>query len=446
MIPDERISTIAKRKQPLIVEGRQVRHPLWVQGEYKYFDIWKVPIECLVLNVDNKRFAAERELVEHRLGRPLDPANIPSDEESIIAILCDSNLDVDPVKQVATGTPSKDFLALKEDWQDRGQIEPFWIRPDGVVHNGNRRLALLKCLLNEGADCRWAQALILPYQEVDESELFRMEQREQLAENFKMRYQDVNALLALRDAAELENIDWDDPQSITMVASRLKHYAGKDDASYASKQLYAIRALDNYLDYINARGQYSLAIKQVEVFRELGLCMSMYMDEPEEQSDLLQAAFAFVQAGRTYLELRQLRKLFSSDRVLFNQMASRIDQVELDSGWDPDSVISGVEYPELRDATASDDEDEDSDENDTTNGISVGDYPVESVGTVIDGTLDKFIATNLEVNKLLDQVISRLESVKPQALRELRDSDRESAIHKVTWIAEWGPQAKDWFE
>ena len=256
-----------------------------------------MPIERLVLNVENKRFSSERELVEHKLGRPLDPSNNPADEESIVAILCDSSLDVDLERGVAVGHPSKDFSALHDDWVTRGQAEPLWIRPDGTVRNGNRRLAMLKRRRLEGADTHWVQAIILDGDDVDESELFRMEQREQLTENFKKRYQDVNALLALRDAAELEGVDWDDPDSMAQAATTLQHYAGRDDPAYASKQLYAVRALDKYLDYINAPGRYSLATKQVEVFREVGLCMSSFEDEPDQQFELVQAAFALC-AGR----------------------------------------------------------------------------------------------------------------------------------------------------
>ena len=304
MTPEQRIADIEARKRPVIQDGTEIQHKIWIRDAWAYRPVYDVPIERLVLNVENKRFSSERELVEHKLGRPLDPSNNPADEESIVAILCDSSLDVDLERGVAVGHPSKDFSALHDDWVTRGQAEPLWIRPDGTVRNGNRRLAMLKRRRLEGADTHWVQAIILDGDDVDESELFRMEQREQLTENFKKRYQDVNALLALRDAAELEGVDWDDPDSMAQAATTLQHYAGRDDPAYASKQLYAVRALDKYLDYINAPGRYSLATKQVEVFREVGLCMSSFEDEPDQQFEIVQAAFAFVQAGCKYGEIR----------------------------------------------------------------------------------------------------------------------------------------------
>lgn len=445
MTPEERAADIDARKRQVVgYGGQQAQHPIWVRNSQEYYPIWQVPLESLVLNVENKRFSAERDLVEHKLGRPLDPTNVPKDEKSIIAILCDSSLDVDLEEEVAVGTPSKDFRALAEDWTARGQIEPLWIRPDGTVRNGNRRLAMLRRLRDEGTDVNWVNAIILTNGDVDESELFRMEQREQLAENFKKRYQDVNALLALRDAAELEGIDWDNPESITEVAGRLKHFAGRDDAGYAAKQLYAIRALDSYLAYINSPGQYSRAMRQVEVFREVGLCMSAYQDEPDEQYELLQAAFAFVQAGRKYGEIRQLRSLFGSDRALFDQMVASIVQVEEEAGWDPEDPAATVEYPELSDATAPDDDESEDDESGVATGSS--DYPKRGVSDVIDAALDKFTASGLDIKRQLDQALSRLQAVDLDSLRALLDAERTQARTAIAQIAEWTRKAESRLE
>ncbi|KDO98053.1 hypothetical protein MAVA5_04945 [Mycobacterium avium subsp. hominissuis A5] len=306
---------------------------------------------------------------------------------------------------------------------------------------------MLKRLRNEGADIHWVDAIILTLDDVDESELFRMEQREQLTENFKKRYQDVNALLALREAAELEGIDWEDPESISIVANRLKHYAGRDDAGYASKQLYAIRALDQYLSYINAPGRYSLASRQVEVFREVGLCMSTYEEEPDQQYELLQAAFAFVQAGRGYLDIRQLRKVFGTDRGLFDQMVAKIIEVEERSGWDAENAAPEVEYPELSDATAPErDEVDDDDEDDGGLVVSPADYPRRDVSAVIDSALDRFAASNLDVQKQLNQATARLEAVDLVTLGQLGGYEREEARAAVTSIQSWATQALEVLE
>ena len=68
---------------------------------------------------------------------------------SVISILLDSSLDVDGDKVV--GTPSTDCEALEKDWLARGQESPLWIRPDGTVRNGNRRLAMIMRLQDGSA-------------------------------------------------------------------------------------------------------------------------------------------------------------------------------------------------------------------------------------------------------------------------------------------------------
>ena len=67
---------------------------LWVLGEWKDFPIYRVPISALVLNIDNRRFSAERQLFEQRLRHALDPENSEDDALSVEAILLDRDLDL----------------------------------------------------------------------------------------------------------------------------------------------------------------------------------------------------------------------------------------------------------------------------------------------------------------------------------------------------------------
>jgi hypothetical protein len=429
--PEQRTASIAALRTP--ADPKRATHKLWVKDQWRYFEVFQVPIDLLVLNVDNKRFAAERELVETKLGRPLDPASNPLDDLSVISILCDAPLDVDLDKGVAVGTPSKDYEALRDDWENRKQAEPLWIRPDGTVRNGNRRLAMLKRQRAAGKDFSWVDAVILEVDDIDEAELFRMEQREQLAENFKKRYENLNALLALKDAADLEGIVWDDPESLRAMSVRLKHYAGRDDAGYALVQLQAVRALEAYLAHINRPGQYSLATGQVEVFREVGKCLAVFEDEPEDAFELVQAAFAFVQAGKTYLQLRQLRKMFGTDRDRFRQLAAEVALREEQAGWTPD-LTDEVIAPDLDIVTApvSDDEDVDAE------AVAPSNYPKHTVGQAIDTALDAYQASLLDVTTQLTQALSRLQAIEPAALAAALAGDSGADLRaQINAIADW---------
>src|SRR5262249_39728047 len=134
---------------------------LWCKNQWKIFSVIRVEVEALLLNPDNRRFSAEKLLLENKIGHSLDPESSPDDERSVISILLDSSLDVDGNKVV--GTPSTDYEALQKDWLDRGQENPFWVRPDGTVRNGNRRLATIKRLRdNSPGDVHgWVDAIVL---------------------------------------------------------------------------------------------------------------------------------------------------------------------------------------------------------------------------------------------------------------------------------------------
>ena len=184
-------------------ESAERTERLWCKDRWRDFPVMRVLVDALLLNVDNRRFAAERTLMESKLGHPLDPENSADDEISVISILLDTGWDVDG--NLVKGASSRAYEGLRADWQRRKQATPLWIRPDGTVRNGNRRLAMLKRLRNDGiTGTEWVEVVILNPghpDNIDEHDLFEMEQREQLTEDFKVRYTDMNLLLTLRQAA-----------------------------------------------------------------------------------------------------------------------------------------------------------------------------------------------------------------------------------------------------
>src|SRR5260370_1399672 len=140
MTQGERAAAIDETRKNKTVRADRV----WCQNDWSPFEVYLVPVDALSLNIDNRRFTAEKTLVEERLGHPLDPENNPNDDLSVVSILLDSAHTVDG--EIAKGTPSRASIALKKDWLKRGQEAPCWLSPDGTIHNGNRRLAILKTL------------------------------------------------------------------------------------------------------------------------------------------------------------------------------------------------------------------------------------------------------------------------------------------------------------
>lgn len=405
MNAEERTQLITARQQA----ASRPPERLWVRDQWREFPVVQVPVEALALNVDNRRFAAERTWAEEKLDRALDPENRVDDELILESILLDTAHEFDGDRLV--GKPSKDYDALKKDWQRRHQESPLWIRPDGTVRNGNRRLAMLKRLQREEGieGFEYVDVVILDPTDIDEVALFDMEQREQLTENLKVRYTDINLLLAIRAAAESRSIDWFDPASIERVAGELQHVIGNNKA-YASVQLNAIRYMDAYLDSSEQPGQYHKLIGQIERFRDVGKAMSkLEADYEDDVPAMLRILFAAIRAGSPHGDIRVLKNLFLHDRARYEQLLAEVDGIEGD--WEQTGAESLAE-PDVVDITPAVDEDEDEEDLDEPPGPNVPNYPRTDIRDAIDNAIDGFGAsTTDDVAKTLRQILNRLQVV-----------------------------------
>ena len=422
-------------------DDRTVR--LWCKDRWRDFPVMRVPVDALLLNVDNRRFAAERTLMESKLGHPLDPENSEDDEISVISILLDTGHDVDG--NLVKGTPSKGYEGLKTDWLRRKQASPFWVRPDGSVRNGNRRLAMLKRLRNDGiTGTEWVEAVVLNPEHpdnIDEHDLFEMEQREQLTEDFKVRYTDMNLLLTLRQAAIDSEIDWFDPDSIKKVAGELQEVAGGNQA-YATIQLRAIKYMDAYLEDSNAAGQYHKLLRQVERFRDIGKLMAWTEDNyQDDTADMLQLMFAAVRAGNPHGDIRAIRRIFLTDRARYGRLQR---QVALDEKeWEQTGAreIGDPDLPSESDESEFEDEDG---EQETP--IQTPGYPQQQVRRRIKNAIDGFQAGQLEVVDTLEQVLSRLRilsNASERLVETLSGPQGIEAKDMIKDIIEWADDARE---
>lgn len=418
-------------------EDTETKARLWCKDEWKLFPIFRVPVEALMLHVDNHRFQAERKLIESKLGRALDPENLPEDEEAVVAILLDNALEVDGDRVV--GKPTKDAEALRNDWQARGQETPFWIRPDGTVRNGNRRLAMLKRLRDdEGVEGReFVDAVILDPQEVNERDLFEMEQREQLTENLKIRYTDINLLLTLKAAADARKIDWNDPESIEKIATQLQHVA-KGNKAYAAIQLRAIKYMDLFLADAGKPGQYQDLLRQVERFRDIGkLMLQMETDYPDEAPDMLRLAFAAIRAGNKHGDIRAFRRIFVDDRARYKKLLAAITKDEEE--WEKAGGGTRLGEPKIV-TKPTQDEDEDEDEDP---GPVVPNYPSVRVRTKISNAIDGYQANQLNVGSILDQAYDRLEALDAKKLKEaLQGEGAQEILETLSKLLLWADAAR----
>jgi len=349
---------------------------IWSKGEFNDVAILRAPTDLLYLNNDNRRFRAEAQGAAAELGRLLDPMSNPADEQSIISLLLDRDPHVEDERVV--GKPRKEAKALLADWERRGQEKPFWIRPDGLVVNGNRRLAMIKRQQAEaGASFSdWVDIIVFTEDDYDDEVLFDLEASEQLTEGLKVRYSDINVLLTLRDAADREDVDWLDPDSIRSVAARIQHLVS-NNPDYAVIQLNAIKYMELYLEDIGSPGEYHRLQRMVERFREVGKTMAaVAADDPSREDRMLGLMFAAIQANSTHLDIRALRNQWRDDPEEFDRLYVYVETLEDEAEPEPE------EEPEVVVTDEDDDEAEDTAPAPTTPG-----YPKQAVKRALDSAV-----------------------------------------------------------
>jgi hypothetical protein len=376
---------------------------------------------------------------QEHLGRELDPENNPIDELSIASLLLDVSHRVEGDRVV--GKPSGAYEALKTDWMLRKQESPLWIRPDGTVRNGNRRLSMIKRLQKEvgSSSLEEVEAIILPEDLIDEPSLLEMEQREQLTENFKVRYNDIDYLLALREAAVMRDIQWHERESIEDVAGQLQSMVEKSK-QVVIRDLFAVKYMDLFLDDSEQPGQYHRLLKTLERFRDVGrMMMQVEVQYPMEAAEILQTLFAAIRANKGHLDIRQIRAMFKSDRPRFDRLAAKVAEAE--ATWDTTGgpSLSNPQSPTLFDFYVNDDE-TDADGEAEGPGPDVANYPKDEVSTAIDLAIDGFLASQQDdVAQVLQEVWNRLEVLTDRARLSiaLTGEDGSEVRQSLAKIFDW---------
>jgi hypothetical protein len=434
-VSEERAGQIDSKRE--LVANRRER--LWAKGQFRDFEVFRVPVDLLQLNPRNRRFRAEREAFERELGRRLEPAVWPKDERSVISLLLDD--DVHLTGDEIVGVESASAKALREDWQRRRQEHALWIRPDGLVSNGNRRLAMLKRLGQRagapGYD--YVEVLVLPGDEYDDAELFEMEAREQLTEGLKVRYSDLNLLLTLKDAAEEQGVQWSDPRSIDDVATHIMPLVGSN-LTYSRVQLHAVRFMGEYLEYIERPGEYQALNRMVERFRDVGKNMVWAQrNAPADAPDLLELMFSAIQAGARHGDLRDLRRLVEQDPERFRALVREIRGIE-----DAAAVGAPTKAGNRPDEPDEPDEPEESDDADMDDGSAASaNYPVREVKRAVDLAARSVRERgNTDAHEHVRAAAELLNRVDPDDLPELlADREGHRLADAVGGIVAWAQEA-----
>lgn len=297
--------------------------PMEIGGVKRMLPFYAFPTDLLCYNANNGRLAMDTRQWELENGRELNGSD-PADAAVVRQIL----LDLDAEKTAA----------LKEDLHKKGQMEPGVISHDGIVINGNRRMAIIEELHCEEPTGRWTvlEAVRLP-EDISEKDLWKIEAGLQLSKDRVAEYHPVNELLKI-----MEGIN----RGLSPEEVAAAMYAWKVDE--VKEALQRLQLIDRFLDFFRQPGNYGLIKKFglheyfIDIQKRLIAPARREGVNKREEKERLGFAFALIRAGIlaqsrgsskrkgfTHWDIRNLHQVFSDAhaRAAFVERMQRANDI-----------------------------------------------------------------------------------------------------------------------
>lgn len=300
-----------------ILDGEPVRtgETLPIRPD-KRFNVYQIPLELLIYNHLNDRFASRR--IEYQL------------EGKIL-----SNTDESSMKQIESfiweSNKSSNEKTLKDIAKNKQQVVGVITR-DGRIIDGNRRVTILRKLYfsesNEynnlqRANYKFFEAIVLP-DDIDDSDMMKLETMLQMGEDEKVEYNALEKYLKIDKLYE-NGISYSE---ISEMISSIKN--AKD-----TERMHGIfKLMVEYLKYIKADNRFSLIKKFEDHFINLDTVLRYYesgkyiTDWFPDKSDIAKlkmVAFDYIRSGHEGKDFRNImggpknqRGIFSNKNVWIN--------------------------------------------------------------------------------------------------------------------------------
>lgn len=265
-----------------------------LKGERKPLEVYKLPIEFLIYNKRNGRFAAEIIHKQEEIGRELDP--LIEEDRKII-------------KELLLGEDENATQLLKDDLIKVGQLEPGIITFDGVVINANRRMAVFEDLLEETADPKYGFLTVarLP-KNVDEKDIYRLEIDLQLSRPYRKEYGPINELLKIQEGIKIG-------LTPKQIASSLFGGFTEDDIK---ERLDRLKLIEDYLEYIEKPKEYEKVKGWHEHFIDLQNAILTFKKKKMSAKEIHCAAlvgFELIIANVPHMDVRKVRNLMTEKKT-----------------------------------------------------------------------------------------------------------------------------------
>jgi|LSQX01.1.fsa_nt_gb enoyl-CoA hydratase/carnithine racemase len=205
---------------------------LTIRNKSRDFNVYQIPLDCLIYNPYNGRFKSKFKTYEALYGRKLD-AEDATDVQIISEFLWKSN-------------EAKNKLTL-EDIYEKGQQTYGIVTRDGQIVDGNRRFMILSKLHEKyPTKFEYFEAIILD-EDIDTRELIRLETEVQLGTDEKEGYNAIEKYLRVDELIHDFNFA---PEAI----AKMMKLKPNDVEKY--QQIYSL--FKEYLEFIGHPNHYDL--------------------------------------------------------------------------------------------------------------------------------------------------------------------------------------------
>ena len=215
------------------IKGKQ---KIEINGKIEFLESYLLPLKLLQYNHGNRRFNLEIQEYEAQLGRELDA----TDSE-----------DIKKIKELLL----QDLVEaknLKDDLKQLGeQREVAAITHDGIVVNGNRRMATIEQLHKENPSGKWNDLWVVRLPEdISEKDLWKIEAGLQMSKEKVADYGPVNNLLMIKEGKNAG-------LSPSEIAASMYGWSEKQ----VIDDLERLVLIDNFLLFFGQRNNYGLIKK-----------------------------------------------------------------------------------------------------------------------------------------------------------------------------------------
>jgi hypothetical protein len=361
-------------------------HTIVLQGQNVDLPVYRLPLKLLFFNIRNGRFAAEYIELKKKENREFDTTN--KDDAKIIQNLL---IEID----------SKQSNLLLNDLKKYGQREPGIITHDGHVINGNRRMAALQTLVDQGEDrFSFIHVARLP-PNVSTEDLWKVEAGIQLSRRVQLDYGPINTLLKFKEGIE-------SGLSPAQIAKSLYGGFSEDEILENLEQL---KLITKYTGFIGEAGNFKKAEGVNEHFIDLRKILKKAEREGYSPVDLMKIqriGFQLIHDGVPQRDLRKIKDILRHESVSQNFFKA-YDYSQPES--------PGKKIEKLFEAKSKD--------------------QFTPARTLFNDSLDSVKAADdsEEPIKLLKRAVINLESIDPEN-NSLKESDSKKLIRKIKFILE----------